>query len=231
MYMSKARQGVGWLSLFALFLGATSASAQWLSNGSTVEYFNGNVGINTSVPQNPLSVTGSGVLANYFAGSGAYLSVGQNVNPLAGGLGRMQFGFSGGAPGYSSLESFIQGGAGLNLVLNSTGGNVGINTTNPQEKFVIFGSNIKPIIGANTVHTNIYPGYDSQSWTSLEVQGTSGGNGANLVLATSSGNPGGMWFVNKAAGVEGTNDLRVAGFYAALDGAVNRGMLQIYTMN
>ena len=55
---------------------------------------------------------------------------------------------------------------------------IGIGTTNPTEKFNIFGTNLKPVIGDRTAHTVHYSGYDSQNNTTLEI--SSSGTGTNV---------------------------------------------------
>ena len=59
---------------------------------------------------------------------------------------------------------------------------IGIGTNNPTEKFNIFGTNLKPVIGDRTAHTVHYSGYDSQNNTTLEI--SSSGTGTNVAGLT-----------------------------------------------
>ena len=60
----------------------------------------------------------------------------------------------------------------------TSSGNVGIGTDNPTEKFNVFGTNVKPVIGHKNNHTVLYSSYDSQNNTTLEI--SSSGTGTNV---------------------------------------------------
>jgi hypothetical protein len=113
-----------------------------------------------------------------------------------------------------------------------TTGNVGIGSPSPNEKLVILGSNIRPIIGDSATHTALYSTYNTQNFNSLEIY-SNGGLSSALVLTNNvaSGAAGQITFANKAAGVEGTNDLRLGTIASFTDGAANSGYLNFFTAN
>ena len=128
-----------------------------------------------------------------------------------------------------------------NMVITKNG-NIGIGTLSPKEKLVIYGSNSRQVIGDSTIHTTLYPGYDTQTWSVLEIVKnsdplSSSVNGAAGLVLT--GNypvmdpawtgVGAISFVNRAAG---TSDLRMAMLSSGSEtGAPNIGDIRLWTSN
>jgi len=99
----------------------------------------GRIGIGTSTPATPLSVTGSGFQANFWGASNPGITIGDNGNFAAAGTKRMQL-YMNTAGNYGSILPFVQGGALLPLVLNEAGGRVGIGTTTPATTLDVNGT-------------------------------------------------------------------------------------------
>jgi hypothetical protein len=98
----------------------------------------GNVGIGAANPQGTLEVSNSATPASLWLTGG---------NCGSGGFTCLWIGLSGTSNGYASLQGIkASGTAWGNLVLNSSGGNVGIGTTSPQHLLHVAGT-----IGAEEV--------------------------------------------------------------------------------
>jgi len=111
---------------------------------------NGNVGIGTSSPSQKLNV--------YNSGSSTIVLLG-NSNSGSGGYTSLQLGTSADVNGYTYLQSIKASGSAYgDIILNQSGGNVGIGTTNPGSyKLAVEGK-----IGArevNVIATNPWPDY------------------------------------------------------------------------
>jgi hypothetical protein len=111
---------------------------RWRVNGTTdaVTINNsGNVGIGTTIPTDPLVVTGT---------SGAYTGSGnESIFQVTTGTGastddKLQIGIVDGS--YTWLQAIDPGNVTRNLVLNGAGGNVGMGTTTPWKKLSVTGT-------------------------------------------------------------------------------------------
>jgi len=127
----------------------------------------GNVGIGTSSPIHALSVTGNtGLQANFWYATNPFINIGEDRDHTVGGKNRLQMGIinstSPPSPLRASIQSLTQGIGYFPLTLNEGGGNVGIGTISPAQKFEVQGGQtlIDPTLGAG-----IY---------ALKVVGTSG---------------------------------------------------------
>lgn len=115
-----------------------------------------------------------------------------------------------------------------------SGGNVGIGTTDVTEKFNVYGTNIKPVIGEKTAHTVLYTGYDGQNNTALEISASGTGTSvANLVLNNPNVSAGGSYHgvVFTSSGTS-NSDKRMASIGANLESAGTTsltGYLGFYT--
>ena len=82
----------------------------------------------------------------------------------------------------SQINAHFTNYSGTNHTVITHDGSVGIGTESPTEKFNVFGTNVKPVIGDRTAHTVHYSGYDSQNNTTLEI--SSSGTGTNVAGLT-----------------------------------------------
>ncbi len=175
---------------------------------------NGSVGIGTITPAYNLHVVGD------IYASGNISCGGSNCGGIGGN----------GSGGYWNLS-------GSSLYPNSTSYNVGIGTVSPGAKLNVYGSSgtVDAVIGYKTALTQLYSGFSGQSKSILEVAGGSSVS-SGLVLSksqatVSNGLVGIVSFVNTAAGVEGTDEMRLAQLSSLTDGEVNSGRLAFFTTN
>ena len=154
----------------------SGSGSQWVNGtGNGNIYYTGNVGINTANPLFPLDVFGNAnISGNIFGRANANifgnLGVTSNISSLASGifgtrssyavylngdLGASEIGCSirNVGSGNTLIQPQHQGVAWRNLILNSSGGNVGIGTTTPQYKLDLAGD---ANIGANVYGNNFY---------------------------------------------------------------------------
>jgi hypothetical protein len=105
-----------------------------LSTGGPWWLSNGNVGIGTTNPSSKLSVNGT----TKSSSDGALLALSSSdaTNPFTFTITRSEAG----ADGYYALNSVEQNVGYRNIILNQTGGNVGIGITNPAEKLYVNGT-------------------------------------------------------------------------------------------
>ena len=78
----------------------------------------------------------------------------------------------------SNINAHFQSYSGVNNTVITHDGSIGIGTESPTEKFNVFGTNVKPVIGHKTDHTVHYSSYDTQNNTTLEI--SSSGTGTNV---------------------------------------------------
>jgi hypothetical protein len=123
---------------------AAPSGGFWLGgSGGAVYYNGGNVGIGTANPDGPLSVFSS---TNYPAnGSAGMVSLRQNNN----GNWRLNMGMDSSVAsgvGYIQAANYASGLAGLPLLLNPYGGNVGIGTTAPGAPVTVVSATVPQAI-------------------------------------------------------------------------------------
>ena len=78
----------------------------------------------------------------------------------------------------SQINAHFTNYSGTNHTVITHDGSIGIGTESPTEKFNVFGTNVKPVIGHKTDHTVHYSSYDTQNNTTLEI--SSSGTGTNV---------------------------------------------------
>lgn len=251
---TKRRPSMTWMAVVitaaVLFiLGQSStAMAQWATNGNDINNTNtGSVGIGTTTP----AVDANGATNLTLDGVTKYgeFSIGRNQSTPTAPIGGLNFfnsilggaekrvaaiwGSTDGATNSGSLQFYTwNAGAIAEAMRINKIGNVGIGTTTPNDRFIVYGSNIKSVFGESNTHTNLYSTYNSQSWNTVEIY-SNGSAYSGLVFSNNlaSGGIGGLTFANKGAGTEGVSDLRLGGFFAYTDGAANKGYLNFWTSN
>ncbi|NHA06994.1 hypothetical protein G7092_24555 [Mucilaginibacter sp. HC2] len=142
------------LILFAVLLTGYNSYAQ--------NYFpaTGNVGIGTTNPYGPLNVDPQGT---------GGITIG-NPSVNSGGFTSLQMGISAVQNGYSFLQGVqASGGTWGNIILNRSGGNIGIGITTADEKLVVNG-NIKTLL-----ESTYYP---AKNVATIKQLGLSGATGA-----------------------------------------------------
>lgn len=205
--------------------------------------FNGKVGIASATPGTNLDVDGPSIFSATSTISAvvatntlaiATTSIGVNAQLAVAGNSYISGGLGIGAATTSAGGLFVKGSADIYDGLIVRGGKTAIATTTANEVFSISGSNVRPIIGDSSTHTNIYSTYNSQTWNALEIF-TNGGTAAGLNFTNKTTNTdsaiGGVNWVNKSGGTEGVDDLRLAVISTRTSGASNSGALLFYTSN
>ncbi|OGS32544.1 MAG: hypothetical protein A2218_13210, partial [Elusimicrobia bacterium RIFOXYA2_FULL_53_38] len=205
----------------------------------------GKVGVGTTNPYEMLTVNGNIKMDNWgnWVGASSDQSWAFNTTSV---VTTSKVGIGTLAPGANLHISSTTASVSQDMIKITTGttaadvfvvkgnGNVGIGTTGPNEQLTVYnaGQAVKAVFGSSTTHTQLYSSYNSQMWTAIEAIAPVGANASGLVLTHTNGDPGVISFVNKAAGVEGTNDLRLSLIQGTRDGGTaNSGMLSFYTMN
>lgn len=200
--------------------GTTGQVPYYAANGTTLTAtsslfigINGYVGLSSTTPVAPLSVSGSGQLALFGdAGSGANAYLGVSGSAATGSLGRAVFGFSNDALGGDSGNTVIQGAGGKGIEFNVNAGSfaagtaaiinmsgmMGIGTTTPTNPLTLpAGSAAVPSISFGDTGTGIYRSAKNameftQSGSNLANLSSSGltiGNiNASTILSQAGGN-------------------------------------------
>lgn len=134
--------------------------------------------------------------------------------------------------GYLDFQSQINGG-GFTSRMSITLGGVGVGTSSPGEALCVYGTNVKPTVGAVTAHTVLYSVYDAQNNTALEVA-ASGADAAMGVLALTTANTAASNYVGMVAfATRGTSgaDKRSAAIVSQLTAASGTAVSGDLTFN
>jgi len=132
---------------------ASLADTTWRYSGTNIYRLDGNVGIGTSQPRSPLTVSGS-------TNSSALIELTNTASPN----GR-RFGVGSAIEGLLQIADLTAGGQ-TRLVVDANG-NVGIGTTNPQERLQVHGN------------VRLPSGNNLQLWTSQGAGGVHWDNNVN----------------------------------------------------
>jgi len=170
-----------YLTLVAILAISKLSYAQWTTQTGTSNYYlsSGNAGIGTTTPSYRLNVDpqGSGgiLLGNSNTNSGNYtsmiLSISQEQN------------------GYSSIQSIKSAGASYgNLILNPSGGNIGIGTAFPSNLLHLYATTTAPLLNIQNTSPD---GYNEISYTGTGNSYHLGvGNGAETVFGVAN-----SWYI------------------------------------
>ncbi|MEM4662727.1 MAG: hypothetical protein QXM75_01770 [Candidatus Diapherotrites archaeon] len=119
---------------------ANVSPSQWITSGNNIYYNQGNVGIGTSTPGTKLHIQADGIWQD--SSSGVFRISG-STNPNY----RLHMGYDT-TNNFGWINAVEAGVAGRNLILNPSGGNVGIGLITPSQKLTVAGS-IGILAGAN----------------------------------------------------------------------------------
>ena len=239
------------LLLLLCLLQPAVVKAQWTTPDASQNINNtnsGNVGIGTTTPtsllevkksqsagttitvDNPFTTAGNSAYSGLFfkqAGTNRLFigSINDNNSTQIGGPGAVQFwNYANGPTLFANNNT--------EAMRLTAGGNLGIGTNSPGERLVAFGN---LLAGSITSHTQLYPGYDTQSNVIMELgYGTATANIvplASLVLSknlTSTSNAiGVISFANSS--IANGSEKRVATIGSSTDGATNSGAMAFGT--
>jgi hypothetical protein len=227
-----------------------NASAQWTTTGNDIYNSNsGNVGIGTSgapsagtllevkksqsagtliAIDNPFTTSGNSAFSGLFfrqAGTNRLLVSSVNDNHGTITPGTAQFWNFANAPTVFATNN-------AERMRLTSGGNLGIGTTSPNERLVTLGN---MLVGHITSHTQLYSSYDSQSNMIMEIgYGTATPDITPLAsfvlsknLTSTNQGLGVISFAN--SNIANGNEKRLASISAWTDGALNSGALAIGT--
>ena len=220
-------------------------TSQWTTSGSNIYFNTGNVGVGTTAPAYPLEVSKSQAAGTLFQVTNANTSPGNGaaVRMFTSGNNALTLSAqeNAGAGGYAAINQE----ANLPLLLKTSNteriritgaGNVGIGTATPGEALTVNG---RGVFGSINTHTLLYSTFDSQANNVLEVGSGTPHSAVTpfpaLVLSNNTtatdnatGIIGQLAFANRQ--IADGNDKRLAVVTSWVDGAINSGTLQFYTL-
>ena len=201
-------------------ISSLSGLGQWTTNGSSIYYNGGNVGIGISTPQSILHVRGgNGVPATSGNMNSAVIFSSASGGPA---LNLGAYNSNAQATSYSFMSSAYENNAGvfLPLALQPSGGNVGIGTTNPAYKLEVNGD----ILADGWLRTSGNTGWYSNTWGSgLYMADTYWIRGYN--------SNSGLWMNSGNIGTNGGLTIGYGGANVGAGGAIISGSVGIGTQS
>ena len=122
------------------------------------------------------------------------------------------------------------------IFIKRSTGYVGLGTNSPGVNLSVYGASgtVASVIGRRIDLTLLYAGFPTQTRSILEIARGGAQVGGMVISGAQLGTDGaigGIFFANESAGIEGTDELRVAQVQVSTSGAVNSGRFSIMTAN